>query len=108
MPNKNLQALYEQLQQVQAQLAGLPADAAPEERLELGILMDQVERAMGGAVADALQGEDQVPTVDLSEFPALFEQLKQSIEREQRLNNILGKILGVAKKVAGAAGVPLF
>ena len=100
-----LDELTKQLKDTGAALAALAPD--DPNRFDLEILRSQLKQKI---VAEAFNIDDDIAAItvaDLTKLKALTADLRAATLQEEQRAQLVGQIVGVAKKLIGAAGVPI-
>ena len=100
-----IQELQQQLKDTGAALKAL----APNDpnRFDLEILRSQLKKEI---VAGSFNIDDDIAAItvaDLTKLKELTAQLRAATLQEQQRTELVGKIVGIAKKIANVAGVPV-
>ena len=83
--------------------AGIDDDS----RLDLQILVRQLQRQLLVAAFDPLKDIDSVTVADTSQLPGLVTQVQTAINTQNATNDIVEKIIATAKVALRAAGVAI-
>ncbi len=76
-------------------------------KMDLDILILQLKRSLQVAIFDPLKDLDQITVADTTQLRNLTSQVQQVIDNEQARATLVTRIVGTAKVVLKAAGLPI-
>jgi hypothetical protein len=101
----NLQDLLAQLNEAQQAAQSSTGDAI--EKIDLGIAILTIKRAIQFKGFDALKALDAVALPDLGNLPQLVNDLRAARQHQEKFNSLLTRILNITKRAVTPLGIVL-